>query len=202
MDDSRTASSESKGKTDSKSSTKVKRNPLALISKIECLICSHKKKTLNVNKKIKNQFNSGSYDYEEDIYRLGNNTMYEYEEEDFCRRNNLNFYNNSNYYKYNNNDIREILSFPNVNDSFSKLDSNENTNNKNPSDILNRGLDKNVSANYNSNSNLINLDLFPNNRNFDANREINLNINNIKVKTLYSNEDISIKYNYILKKLI
>jgi len=183
----------------------MKRNPLALKSKIECLICSHKKNRKSSNLIIhKNEFSSiNNQDYEDDLYGLENNSnnFYNHEEDNICRKNNLNFYDSSDYYKYNINDIEDILSFPNINDSFKKLDYNENANKKNQSVVgLNR--DSNNDNSQNSNSNLINFDLLENNINDNSYIEYKNKKNKIKVKTLYSNEDISIKYNYILKKLI
>jgi hypothetical protein len=205
INESRTGSSEPKVKSDHKLNTILKRNPLALKTKIECLICSQKKNRLNSNRKyVHNKFISESSDYENDFYGSGNanNNLCDYVEDDICKKNNLNFYDGLNYYKYNNNDIKNILSFPNVNDSFAKLESSENINNKNFTGVFNRETNKNAFIDSVSNSNLINLDLVENINNHDSNAEFNINRNNIKVKTLYSNEDISIKYNYILKKLI
>jgi hypothetical protein len=201
MTESRSGSSESKSKSDAKSSTKMKRNPLTLKSKIECLICSHKKNKMSCNKNNHlNQFNSNYYqcDYVDELHDYENN--FDYGVDDVCRKNNLNFYDSSNYYKYHNNDIKDILNFPNINDSFISLESTENSSNKNLSAGFNSNFNKNPSTN--SNRNLIDLDLVEQNVNDNSKREFNINKNNIKIKTLYSNEDISIKYNYILKKLI
>jgi len=174
INESRTGSSEPKVKSDNKSNTLLKRNPLALKTKIECLICSQKKNRLSSNtKNVENKFISEKSDYENNFYGSGyaNNNLYNYVEDDICKKNNLSFYDGLNFYKYHNNDIKNILRFPNVNDSFAKLESSENINNKNLTGVFNKETNKNAFVDPVNNSNLISLDLVENTNNHDSNAE-------------------------------
>jgi len=205
INESITGNSNNKKKKDSKSNSKSKRNPYKNKVKIECLVCCHQKKNLDFNNIEKNLLQDNEdWEFDNEIFTSVNYDLQSFEESDICKKYNLNFFDQSNYYNYNKNDIKEVLSLPNINDSFTKLDTNEcyknkNITNKNNSEITNY---KDL-RNHSDQNNLINLDALENSqRNQPNNHDFNYNKNSVKVKTLYSNEDISIKYNYILKKII
>lgn len=191
--------SKKKNKNDSKANSKMKRNPYKNKVKIECLICSSKKNKLN----NKNNFDS-LYTYNPNFFE----DEYPYEgyydthiqaqgEKSILKEHDLLFYDSSIYYSYHQNDITDILNLPNINDSFSKLDSDE-------SGMLQDSLEnsKNMKQKKFQENNLISLDEIGYNNNNNNNLDNDENKAKIKVKTLYSNEDISTKYNYILKKII
>lgn len=205
INESITGTSSNKNKKESKSNSKSKRNPYKNKVKIECLVCCHQKKNLNFNNVEKNIFqDNDDWEFENQIFTPVNYNLHCLEELDICKKYNLNFFDESNFYNYNKNDIKEVLSFPNINDSFTKLDSNESSKNKNITNKNNAEISNHNDLNYNSDqNNLINLDVIENSlQNQSNNKDFKFNKNSVKVKTLYSNEDISIKYNYILKKII
>jgi len=208
INDSITGAS-NKTKSEIKSNTKLKRNNNCKNKvKFECLICSMKKKNNNINRQIQEEYDN-YLNYEDDLFSCDdenyiiNNKFNNYNNNqlDICKKNNLQFFDNSNYYKYHNDDIRDILRLPNINNSFVNFDFVANTDNNKINDNDNLNKRSKILINENETNNLMSWESVGNeNNNFT--REININKENVKVKTLYSNEDISIRYNYILKKLI
>jgi len=198
-----------KTKAENKSNKKLKRNNFKNKVKFECLICSTKKNN-HFSNNFKN-YSESDYDnfYEDEIshddyYNQNNlnnrNNGFLF---DVCKRNNLHFFDKSNYYNYNNDDINDLLRLPNLNDSFTNFDYE---NNQTYSDKNNRNEKFNkyskILVNDEKDGSLINFQSDNSRNENHFNREININKENVKVKTLYSNEDISIRYNCILKKLI
>lgn len=138
--------------------------------KIECLKCSSSKNTNKRNKKNTESISSanldenllGGYDFELSANEISENLIVEenYQNNRNIRKTNYHINNNNKliftnqerYYMYNKADIKEILEFPNANDSFANYDKNlnkdseENNSNKeltklaNFDDILNKNI--------------------------------------------------------------
>jgi hypothetical protein len=150
-----------KSSKNDKKGTKITKNPYKNKVKIECLLCSGKK--LRENKKKTSENNTVSYmdeyidDFALEDYKYDNSfnkqNLNEYYH-DFSEKNlsdKVYFYDKKNYYIYNNSDIKDVLSFPNVNNSFSLMENNEIPINK---------IDQ--QQNEKEGNNLIKLDVFDN----------------------------------------
>ena len=173
--------------------------------KIDCLGCKNKKnRYYSKYENLHNEENSQDY-----LFHLNEEKNNHLNHSNFSNKNtdkilkNISFYDVNNYHTNNSSDLKEVLNFPNINNSFLNFDINEIEIKVNPQKDL--SINNNYIYDKDGKKNLILFEKVENNL-FCINKNENKNSNDlnkkVQVKTLYSNEDISMKYNYILKKII